>query len=104
MQYRIGPPPLNPVTRLLAGVAAAIALVGAFFFGFIILAVAVVAGLVLWLVIWIRLWWFRRKLAAQAGGSHAETERKPFTPEQEKRDAIDAEYEVISREQDPDQG
>jgi predicted lipid-binding transport protein (Tim44 family) len=104
MQYRIGPPPLNPVTRLLAGVAAAIALVGAFFFGFIILALAIVAGLVLWLVIWVRLWWFRRKLAAQADSGHAETMGKPSTPEQEKGDVIDAEYEGISREQDSDQG
>ncbi len=104
MQYRIGPPPLNPVTRLLAGVAAAIALAGAFFFGFIILALAIVAGLVLWLVIWVRLWWFRRKIAAQADSGHAETVGKPFTSEQERGDAIDAEYEVISREQDPDQG
>ena len=102
MQYRIGPPPLNPVTRLLAGIAAAIALVGAFFFGFIILAVAVVAGLVLWLFIRVRLWWFRRKLAAQADSGHGETVGKPFASEQERGDAIDAEYEVISREQDPD--
>jgi hypothetical protein len=29
---------------------------------------------------------------------------KPSTPEQEEGDVIDAEYEVISREQDPDQG
>ncbi|MGD8346293.1 MAG: hypothetical protein PVI83_03545 [Lysobacterales bacterium] len=102
MQYRIGPPPLNPVTRLLAGVAAALALVGAFFFGFIILAVVVVVGFVLWLVIWVRLWWFRRKLEAQAGSGQGETVGKPFTSEQERGDAIDAEYEVISREQDPD--
>jgi len=102
MQYQMGPPPLNPVTRLLAGVAGVLALVGFFFFGFIILAVVVVAGLVLWLVIWVRLWWFRRKLAAQAKENQGEAAGKPFSSEQGKGDAIDAEYEVISREQDPD--
>ena len=38
MQYYIAPPPMNPLTRLLAGLVAVLALVGAFFFGLFVLA------------------------------------------------------------------
>ena len=87
MQYYIAPPPMNPLTRLLAGVLAVLALIGAFFFGIFILAFAVGVGLVTWLVLWARLWWARRKQPAEAkreGGQSA--------------DVIDAEYTVVSRQ------
>ena len=47
MEYRrLGSPPMNPFTRILAGLFGLVALVGAFFFGFLILAVAVAVGMV----------------------------------------------------------
>ena len=55
---------MNPLSRLLTAVVGAIALVGAFFFGFFVLIAAVALGLIAWLVIWLRIWWFKRKLAA----------------------------------------
>ena len=38
MPYYITPPPMNPLSRLLAAIVAVLALVGAFFFGVFVLA------------------------------------------------------------------
>lgn len=86
MQNYISPPPMNPLARLLAGVLAVLALVGAFFFGLIVLAFAVGIGLVAWLFLWVRMWWLRRN-------HPAETPRS----EDHSGDVIDAEYTVVSR-------
>ena len=83
MQYYISPPPLNPLSRLLAGLLAVIVLAGVFFFGLLVLAFAVGAGLVAWLVLWIRNWWTRRKHSG---------------PDQTNGEIIDAEYTVVSRQ------
>ena len=86
MQYYISPPPMNPLARLLAGVLAVLALVGAFFFGLVVLAFAVGLGLVAWLFLWVRMWWIRRN-------------HPPVTSRAEKHsgDIIDAEYTVVSK-------
>ena len=86
MQYYIAPPPMNPLTRLLAGILAVLALVGAFFFGLFILAIAVGLGLVAWLFLWVRMWWLRRNFPAES-----------LRSEDHSGDAIDAEYTVVSR-------
>ena len=82
---------MNPLSRALAAVMAVLALVAAFFFGLIVLAVAVGTGLLFWLGIRLRLWWMMRHLppgdAAPAG-----------TPE--KGEVIEAEYTVVSRDED----
>jgi len=82
MQHYISPPPMNPLSRLLAGILAVIALAGAFFFGVFVLIFAVTVGLIAWLFLWIRMWWIRRK-----------------TPQSVDRSGkiIDAEYTVVSR-------
>ena len=51
MQYQIGPPPGNPLSRLLAAIVGALVIVGAFMFGFFILLAAIAFGLIAWLVI-----------------------------------------------------
>lgn len=86
MPYYIAPPPMNPLTRLLAGVLAVLALVGAFFFGFFILIFALGFGLVGWLALSLRLWWLRRKNPAA-----------PAPGKDRADDVIDAEYRVVSR-------
>jgi len=83
MQHYIAPPPMNPLSRLLAGILAVLALAGAFFFGVFVLAIAVGVGFVAWLFLWIRIWWIRRKA--------------PPTPDKQ-GDIIDAEYTVVSRQ------
>ena len=82
MQYYISPPPMNPLSRLLAGILAVLALAGAFFFGVFVLVFALVVGLIGWLFLWIRMWWIRRK-----------------SPQRDDRrgEIIDAEYTVVDR-------
>lgn len=82
---------MNPLSRLLAGVTAVLALVAAFFFGLIVLALAVGIGLLFWFGIRLRLWWLRRHIPP------VDTARVS-TPQ--KGEVIDAEYTVISRKKD----
>ena len=99
-QYYLGPPPMNPLSRLFAAIVAALALAGAFFFGIFVLAFAVGAGLVAWLVIWARMWWIRRKLerggfgvGPAPGARHADREARSGG------EVIDGEYEVVEKEE-----
>jgi fatty acid desaturase len=94
---------MNPITRLLAGLLAAMALVAAFFFGLVVLAVVVAVGLVGWLVFYLRLRWIARQLE-KSGFSPDAAFRERQDP---RRDApsrggkvIDAEYEVVVRGED----
>ena len=82
MPYYISPPPMNPVSRLLAGLLAVLALAGAFFFGVFVLVFAVSLGFIAWLLLWIRMWWIRRR---------------GIRPVDQKGEIIDAEYTVIER-------
>ncbi len=105
MQYQIGPPPMNPLSRLLAAIVGALVIVGAFMFGFFILIAAVAFGLIAWLVIWVRVWWIKRKLGA-TGDSAPRDFGRPSGANREgsgSGDVIDAEYEVVSRTDRPDQ-
>ena len=91
MEYFSSPPPMNPFSRALAVVTAVLALAAAFFFGLIVLALAVGFGLLFWLVFRIRLWWIRRHLPP--------IEARPET-RQNQDEVIEAEYTVISRRSD----
>lgn len=103
MQYSLGPPPMNPLSRLLAGLVAVLALVGALFFGIFVLVLVVGVGLIAWVVLWLRMWWIRRKLPR---GQHDQD--RTVHPEsgaagsasRRKGEVIDAEYEVVSRDED----
>lgn len=91
---------MNPLSRLLAAVMGALLLVGAFFFGFIILLVVLVVGLVAGLVIWLRVWWIKRKIASGDSPLPPGFGKPPFSeqdPANTAEDVIDAEYEVVSR-------
>ena len=88
---------MNPLSRLLAGVLAALALVGFFFFGIFVLAFAFAVGLIAWAVIWIRMWWIKRKLSRGGFGPDI-GQREP--PGRGAGDVIDAEYEVVSRSEE----
>jgi Flp pilus assembly protein TadB len=74
---------MNPLSRLLAGILAVLALAAAFFFGLLVLAVAVGVGFVAWLLLWVRSWRNRRN---QTGSDQTTGE------------IIDAEYTVVSRQ------
>ena len=81
---------MNPLSRLLAGILAVIALAGAFFFGIFVLALVAGLGLIAWAVVSLRIWWLRKKFPAD------EYPREP-EPGTDKGDIIDAEYTVLSR-------
>jgi hypothetical protein len=99
MQYQIGPPPLNPLSRLLAGIVAVLALAGAFFFGVFILIFAMGLGLVAWLALRLRMWWIRRKLGVTGSGFPGGQDYPGTAPSEDKKgDVIDAEYTVVSRQ------
>lgn len=82
--YSLNPPPMSPLSRILAAIVGLLVLVGAFFFGLIILAVVIGLGALAWIVFRIRLWWLKRNM--------------PATPGEE---VIEAEYTIISREDPP---
>ena len=91
---------MNPLSRLLAGVVALLAVVGAFFFGFFVLMLALGLGALAWLILSLRMWWLRRQMAARHphGGPHASA--GPGSAESRRGDVIDADYEVLSRRED----
>lgn len=95
MPYQIGPPPMNPLMRLLTALFGLLALIGAFFFGFILLAVALAVGLVAFAVIQLRLWWLRRKFEASGRMPPEEVDQAS-----DDGTVIDAEYKVVSRKED----
>jgi len=92
MPYLLEPPPLNPLTRLLAGILAVLALLGAFVFGLFVIALIVGLGILAWLAFWLRMAWLRRKLAKSGSGPGQEPGRDGGT-------VIDAEYTVVSRKE-----
>ena len=82
---------MNPFSRALAVVTAVLALAAAFFFGLVVLALAVGFGLLFWLVIRMRMWWILRRMPSM--------EARPETS-QNQGEVIEAEYTVISRRSD----
>jgi len=100
MPYYISPPPMNPLSRILAAILAVLALVGAFFFGIFVLAFAAGIGLVAWLIFSVRLWWLRKKgvvPGTRRGAAHGQTQRPDPGSTQSSEDIIDVEYTVVSR-------
>jgi hypothetical protein len=98
MPYYISPPPMNPLSRLLAGVLGVLVLVGAFFFGLFVLALVAGVGLIAWLAFSLRVWWLRKKMGGirpgpAAGGGQDQTEGRGDANGK----IIDAEYTVVSR-------
>ncbi len=83
--------PMNPLSRVLATVMAVLALAAAFFFGLIVLALALGIGLLFWLGVRLRLWWMRR---------HTSPNDTVPAGTQQKGAVIDAEYTVVSRHTD----
>lgn len=89
MRYYISPPPASPFTRIVAAIFAILAIAGAFVFGLLVLAIAAALGALLWAGFSIRGWWLRRSGRVEGPGAASG-----------RRDAIEAEYTVISRRRD----
>jgi predicted lipid-binding transport protein (Tim44 family) len=98
--YRIGGPPANPFARLLAGLVGVLAVVGAAFFGLFLFAAAIAVGLIAWGVIALRVWWIRRRLKAAGVRPENPFGEEPDRPDEGDRSVIEADYEVVSRDQE----
>jgi hypothetical protein len=105
MTQYISPPPMNPLSRLLAGILAVLALAAAFFFGFVVLLIFVGAGLIGWLALWVRARWLGRR---SGGAGHPKAPLGGADPRATRRgDVIEGEYTVVAGdedEQDEDRG
>jgi hypothetical protein len=93
MPYYISPPPQSPLTRIVAAIIAAFALIGAFIIGTAALLVVLAIGLVAGLALWLRVAWIKHRLKKEGFdlGAGMRTEKPP-----ENGEVIDAEYTVIS--------
>ena len=96
MPYYISPPPQSPLTRIIAAVIAAFALVGAFMIGMAALLVVAGVGAIAAVAIWLRVAWIKRRLRREGVNLNPGADTSPTSGH-----VIDAEYTVISDQQDP---
>ncbi len=95
MPIYISPPPPNPLTRIIAAIIAAFALVGAFMIGIAALLVVAGVGLVAGVAIWLRVAWIKRRLRKSGLDLDAGVDIS-----RQSGHVIDAEYTVISDPRD----
>ena len=91
---------MNPVSRILAGILAVVALVAAFFFGFVVLILAVGLGILAWLLLTLRMWWLRRRWARHGPGVQAHSDGWADRDSAREGELIEADYEVVTRRDD----
>jgi len=91
MPYYINPPPQNPLTRFIAAIIAVFVLVGTFIIGAAAFLVVAGIGLVAGLALWARVAWVKHRLKK----SGVDFSAGPI-PKRESGDVIDAEYTVVS--------
>jgi len=94
MPYYISPPPQNPLTRLIAAIIAVFALVGTFIIGAAAVLVIAGIGLVAGLALWARVTWVKYQLKKSGVNLN-----EGLKPKRETGDVIDAEYTVVSVEE-----
>ena len=92
---------MSPLSRIVAGLLGVLALVGAFFFGLVVLAVAIGLGVLAWLFLTLRMWWLRRRWQSQVEHGTATGPARPGASGHRESDVIEADYEVVSRRDDP---
>ena len=94
MTYYINLNPASPVSRLVAALLGVLVVVGAIFFGLIVLAFVLGAGALLSLAMWVRARFFRHRVGFRPDGAgHGSGPRQSG-------ETIEAEYTVISKRQD----
>jgi len=99
MPYYISPPPQNPLTRILTAIIAVFVLVGSLMIGVAALLVVAGVGLVAGLALWLRVTWIKYKLRKSGVDLNANLNAGPNSranPQRESGDVIDAEYTVVS--------
>lgn len=91
MPFYINQAPTNPVSRVLGVIVAILTLLGAFFFGLVILMVIFGLGLLLYLGMRLRMWWIMRHMPAPEPAPERTADQG---------EVIEAEYKVISTKRD----
>jgi hypothetical protein len=97
MPYYISPPPQNPLARIIAAIIAVFALVGSFMIGFAALLIVAALGLVAGLALWLRVAWIKRQLRKSGVDLN-----NVMGAQRESGDVIDAEYTVVSVQDNQD--
>ena len=107
MPYQISPPPQNFLTRIITGIIAVLTLAGAFMIGMVALLVVAGAGLIAGVAIWLRVLWVKRQLKKNGvnlgADPFAETNVSRERPAPSNGQVIEAEYTVVSEQQDKNQ-
>jgi hypothetical protein len=88
MKYYISPPAMNPLSRLLATLVAALSLIGIFFFGLVVVGILLAVLLTFGVLFWVRSLWLGRKPLASPASRR---------PEGQRAEVIEAEYTVVHR-------
>jgi uncharacterized iron-regulated membrane protein len=91
---------MSPLSRILASLLAALALVGAFFFGLVVIALAAGLGALAWLFLALRMWWLRRRLDRGNPPAGRNGAKQPGAAHAPGGNVIEADYEVVSRRED----
>lgn len=95
MPYYISPPPQSPLARIITAIIAVFVLAGTFLIGMAALLVVAVLGLIAGIGIWLRVAWIKRRLQKSGVNLDINTAIPPASGH-----VIDAEYTVISEQQD----
>ena len=100
MPYYLSPPPQNPLARVIAGIVAILALVGAFMIGMVALAIVASVALIAGLAIWLRVVWIKRQLRKSGVDFGSHVRNSGAQQSHVSGQVIDAEYTVVSESED----
>lgn len=101
MRVYLTPPPGNPLTRAIAAVLAVVLLIGAFMVGMVAFLAVLGISLVVGLWLWIKNWLALRKAGRSGEAERTGHTRQQGSPGRAGRDAIEGEFTVISRDENP---
>jgi hypothetical protein len=99
MPVYLSPPPGGPLARLAAALIGAVLLVGAFFLGFAVLLVALGLSAVAALWVGFKRWQLNRQQPTEP--AREKQSARPSASRPSQGDALDGEYQVISRDEAP---
>lgn len=91
MPQYIGPPPQNPLSKIIAAIFAVLALAASFVVGFAALLVIAGVSLIVGIGIWLRVAWIKRRMRQSGIEPRAHADMSGQSGR-----VIDAEYTVVS--------
>lgn len=88
------------MARIIAGIIAALMLIGAFMIGMVALLVIAGVGLIAGIAIWLRVAWIKRQLRKNGIDLGAGINPSMATPTKQSGQVIEAEYTVVSKHEE----